>query len=81
MLRVTYELASSCIYGDNRPRNERPVSLLNKQEWDRIGGSRIFLEGVTLGTRASEALSGYGLTEEWNLSVCELLITHNNNMK
>jgi len=29
-----------------------------------IGGSRIFLEGVTLGTRASEALRGSGLTGE-----------------
>jgi len=38
--------------------NEKFTLLVRKH----IGGSRIFLEGVTLETRASEALRGSGLT-------------------
>ena len=40
--------------------NETFTLLVRKH----IGGSRIFLEGVTLETRASEALRGSGLTGE-----------------
>jgi len=80
MLRVTYELASSCIYGDNRPRNERPVSLLNKQEWDRIGGSRIFLEGGDFGNPSERSVEGVWAYGRMKFE-CLLLITHNNNMK
>jgi len=43
-----------------------------------------FLEGGDFGNlseRSERALRGSGRTGEWNLSVCELSHTHNNNMK
>ena len=46
------------------------ILLANLRRSVTIGGSRIFLEGVTLGTRASEALGGgSGLITERNFLV------------
>ena len=69
----------------------RPASTLYKHQHriypvlrDPLADLGFFLEAVTSGTRAIEASEHWGgsrLTGEWNLCVCELRRTHNNNMK